>query len=48
MIKIIKDESKIREDAWDYPIEEIDYLLEERDGETFVYRDGRLFETECE
>lgn len=40
----IKNEGIIEEDSWDFPIEELDYLLEEHDGETFVLKDGRLYE----
>ena len=46
MITITLDTKLISEEAWDYPVEEIGYLLEEHDGETFVYNNGRLFETE--
>lgn len=45
-ITIIDDESKIAEDAWDFPLTEIPYLLGDHDGETFVYKDGRLYEAE--
>lgn len=31
-------------DAWDFPIEELDYLMEEHNGETFVLIRGRLVE----
>lgn len=31
-------------DAWDFPIEELDYLMEEHDGETFVLIKNRLVE----
>lgn len=30
--------------AWDFPIEELDYLMEEHDGETFVLIKNRLVE----
>lgn len=33
--------------GWDFPIEELDYLLEEHDGEAFVLWDGRLYEKEA-
>ena len=32
--------------GWDYPLEEIDYLLDEHDGETFVLIGDRLYEAE--
>lgn len=54
MIKIIDDERFIAEDGWDYPIEELDYLLEsvangDRDsGALFVLKDGRLYEGDSE
>jgi len=44
MITIITDVTKIAADAWDFPIEELRYLLAEHDGETFVYVNGRLYE----
>ena len=47
-IKIIDDERRIREDGWDFPITEIPYLLADHDGETFVYKDGRLYEAEAD
>lgn len=31
-------------DDWDFPIEELDYLLEEHPGESFVLQDDRLYE----
>ena len=45
-ITITKDESLTKEDAWDFPLEEIPYLLEEHDGESFVLKEGRLVEAE--
>ena len=36
----------IAEDAWDYPLEEIDYLINEYPGGEFVFKDNRLWETE--
>lgn len=39
-------EGLIRSEAWDYPVEELDYLMEEHDGEAFVLLDGRLWEAE--
>lgn len=43
-INIIDDESRIAEDGWDFPLEEVPYLLAEHEGETFVYKGGRLYE----
>jgi len=40
----IKSAGKVAEDAWDFPLEEVGYLLKEHDGETFVLKDGRLWE----
>ena len=34
-------------DGWDFPIEELEYLLDEHDGEAFVFYDGRLYEKEA-
>ena len=48
MVMIILGKGKIGDGAWDYPIEELEYLLKEHDGETFVYSNGRLFEAESE
>lgn len=48
MIKISTNKKLIDPDGWDFSPEEIDYLLEEHDGETYVYSEGRLFETACE
>jgi hypothetical protein len=45
-IAIIDDETRIKEDAWDFPLSEIPYLLAEHEGETFVLKDGRLYEAE--
>lgn len=46
MIHIIKDTDGIASPhGWDYPLEEVGYLLEEHDGETFVLIDDRLYET---
>ena len=45
MIHIITETAKICWAAWDYPVEELDYLLEEHDGETFVLYNNRLWET---
>ena len=45
MLIITNDINRIDKDGWSYPIEELDYLLEEHRGETFVLLDGRLYET---
>ncbi len=42
-IKIYK-EGPLAEEGWDYPVEELDYLLEEHPGESFVLQDDRLYE----
>lgn len=44
VITITSDASRIQYGGWDYPIEELEYLLEEHDGESFVLMDGRLYE----
>lgn len=31
-------------DSWDFPVEELDYLLEEHDEESFVLVNNRLYE----
>lgn len=48
MIIIVKPEQgRILPDGWDYPIEELDYLLEsEISNDVFVLKDGRLYEAE--
>ncbi len=47
MIKICTmEETLIKEDAWDFTIEELDYLLKEHSGETFVLMEDRLWEAE--
>lgn len=43
-ITITSDASRIQYGGWDYPIEELEYLLEEHDGEAFVLMNGRLYE----
>lgn len=50
MIKIINDLSgfKLRDDFWSFPLEELDYLLETHEGETFLLLGTRLFEVEEE
>lgn len=50
VIHIINDETQINPDGWDYPVDELDYLIEDHPGETFVLakdEDGeyRLWET---
>lgn len=42
-IKIYK-EGPLAEEGWDYPIKELDYLLEEHSGESFVLKNNRLYE----
>jgi hypothetical protein len=44
-IRIITDKAYIAKNGWDWEIDELDYLLEEHDGETFVLFDGKLHET---
>lgn len=50
MIKIIDEEeynngSYMRDEkGWDFSIEELDYLLEEHNGETFLLQHNRLYE----
>ena len=50
MIKIINEEEYnngcyIREkESWDFPLEELDYLLKEHKGEVFLLKYGRLYE----
>lgn len=50
MIKIIDEEeynngSYMRdEEGWDFPLEELDYLLKEHNGEVFLLQNGRLYE----
>ena len=36
----------IKTDAWDFSLEELPYLLEEHDGESFVLLDNSLWEAE--
>lgn len=44
-IRIYKTKgTQIPEDAWDYPLDEIDYLIDEHPGESFVLIDDRLYE----
>lgn len=51
MIKIISKEELAKKtkytigfDAWDFPIEELDYIMEEHNNETFLLVDNRLIE----
>lgn len=43
---VITDNGNIASDGWDFPLEEIDYLLEEHNGEVFTLKNGRLWETD--
>ena len=43
-ITIKENTNLIDEQGWDFPITEIDYLLEEHEGETFALKDDRLWE----
>ena len=43
-IKIYKTSDSIPNDAWDFPIEELDYLLKEHPGESFALLNNRLYE----
>lgn len=43
-ITITTDTSLIQYGGWDFPIEELAYLVEEHEGETFVLMNGRLHE----
>lgn len=45
MIIISADEKLIDANGWNFPVEEIDYLLAEHNGETFVLKNDRLYET---
>ena len=45
---IVYSEGELSEDAWDFSVDEIDYLCEEHGGESFVFKDGRLWEKKCE
>ena len=44
MIHITTNTDFIADNAWDYPLEELGYLCEERGGETFVLLGERLYE----
>ena len=47
MLRIYKpSETLIKTEAWDFPLEEVPYLLEEHDGEAFVLLEDRLWEAE--
>lgn len=43
-ITITENTNLIDEQGWDFPISELDYLLEEHEGETFALKDDRLWE----
>ena len=45
-ITIVTGVTVNRETAWDYPMDELPYLLDEHDGETFALVGGRLWEVE--
>ena len=45
-IIITDDKARKSADGWCFGIDELDYLLEEHDGETFVLDNGYLYETE--
>lgn len=47
-IRITTQTKYIDPEGWDYPLEELDYLLEEHWGETFCLKDGRLYECDDE
>ena len=48
MIKIINENELgkyiVCSDAWDFPIEELNYLMEEHNNETFLLYNNRLIE----
>ena len=44
MIRITTNTDLIADNAWDYPLDELGYLCEEHDGETFVLLGERLYE----
>lgn len=46
-VKVYKD-GQVAEDGWDYPLNELEYLLEEHPGESFVLQDNRLYEMTVE
>lgn len=41
---ITTDVNRIIDGAWDFPFEELDYLMEEYDGSVWVLLNGRLYE----
>lgn len=43
---VITDNGNVASEGWDFPLEEIDYLLEEHNGEVFILKNGRLWETD--
>lgn len=46
MITIITNTNNCWLNGWDFPLEEIPYLLQEHNGETFVLVGDRLYEFE--
>jgi len=47
IVIVLADETtSISNEAWDFHLDEIDYLCEEYSGETFILKDGRLYESE--
>lgn len=47
MIKVYSiKEAPIKDDAWNYFLYELDYLLQEHRGESFVLMDDKLWEAE--
>lgn len=48
MIKLIADTTHIDPEGWDFPFEELDYLMEVHDDETFVIKDDRLYEADVD
>jgi hypothetical protein len=49
MIQIIDDKTYnkyyyMEDECWDFSLEEINYLLQEHCGETFLLKNGRLYE----
>ena len=45
-VMIINDIGRINAYGWDYPLEDLEYLVRERNDEVFVICNNRLFETE--
>lgn len=50
IVKMTSEEYQkyVNEDAWDFPLSEIEYLLETHSGETFALVDNRLWEVSLE